>query len=137
MRKTLLFIVMAFALFLTGCNKDKNVKTLSDVLVGQWTLEGYTPATKSAIIGSEPVDVTVCFIENHTFMLYQRVGDAYTESFDGTWSLDGTRLTGVYSDGKPWGEQYDIAFMDNDNTLEMKTSKVGEIYIYQRYIPKE
>lgn len=137
MRKTLLFVAMVFALLLTGCKGDKNTHDLSDVLVGQWILQDYIPATKGAMVGSEPVEVTVLFSENHTFRLYQRVGEAYTESFDGTWSLDGTRLTGVYSDGKPWGEQYDITFMDNDNTLEMKTSKVGETYIYKRDIPKE
>lgn len=136
MKKTLLFIAMAFALFLTGC-KDKKTTDLSEVLVGQWILQEYSPATKGAMIGSEPVDVKLYFSENHTFKLYQRVGDAYTESFDGTWSLEGSRLTGVYSDGKPWGEQYDIAFRDGNNTLEMKTSQAGETYIYQRDIPKE
>ena len=136
MRKTLLFIVMALALLLTCCKGEK-ATDLSDVLVGQWTLEEYVPATKGAMVGSEPVDVTLYFSENHTFKLYQRVGEAYTESFEGTWSLEGTRLTGVYSDGKPWGEKYDITFKDNNNTLEMKTSKVGETYIYKRDIPKE
>lgn len=136
MRKTLIIFAMAFALILTGCKSDKGTD-LSDVLVGQWELEEYVPVTKAAMVGSEPVDITLYFSENHTFKLYQRVGEAYTESFDGTWSLEGNRLTGVYSDGKPWGEQYDIAFKDDNNTLEMKTSKVGESYVYKRYIPKE
>ena len=136
MRKILLFITMTFALLFTGCKKDKGVN-LSDILVGQWTLEEYIPATKGTMIGSEPVDVTLYFSENHTFKLYQRVGEGYTESFDGTWSLEGSKLTGIYSDGKPWGEQYDVTFKDGNNTLEMKTSKAGETYIYQRDIAKE
>lgn len=136
MRKGLLLMIMAIAMLVAGCKED-NGKDLSDVIVGQWELAEYVPATKGVMIGSEPISVTIVFLEDQTFLLYQRIGEAFTESFEGTWSLDGTRLTGVYSDGKPWGEQYDITFMDDNNTLEMKTSKAGETYIYQRYIPRE
>ena len=136
MKKTLLIITMAFAMLFTACKDDKTTD-LSDVLVGQWELEEIVPATKAAMIGTEPISVTICFGEDYVFHLYQRIGNAFTETFDGTWSLEGTRLTGIYSDGKPWGEEYDITFKDDNNTLEMKTSNAGETYIYQRYIPKE
>ena len=135
MRKVLLFLSMALALFLTGCKED--TKDMADILVGQWTLENYIPATKGVIIGQEPVSVTVVFLEDNSFMLYQRIGEAFTETFQGTWTLEGNTLSGVYSDKKPWGEQYDISFSDNDNTLEMKAVTAKEIYVYQRYIPKE
>lgn len=136
MRKTLLLIAMAFAILLSGCKKDKG-PGLDEILVGTWTLEEYQPATKSVTIGTEPVYVSVTFNSNHTFRLIQKVGPGYTENFEGTWSIDGSTLNGVYSDKKPWGEKYDISFRDNNNTLEMKTLTAREIYIYQRYIEKE
>lgn len=135
MRKVLLIISMALALLFTGCKED--TKDMADILVGQWTLENYIPATKGVIIGQEPVSVTVVFLEDNSFMLYQRIGEAFTETFQGTWSLEGNTLSGVYSDKKPWGEQYDISFSDNDNTLEMKAVTAKEIYVYQRFIAKE
>lgn len=136
MRKGVLLIVMAFAMFVTGC-KDDNGKGLADVLVGQWELAEYVPVTKGVMIGNEPVSVTIVFQENQRFILYQKVGEAFTESFEGTWSLEGTTLSGVYSDDKPWGEKYEISFRDSDNTLEMITQTAREKYVYQRYIPKE
>lgn len=131
MRKNVLLIVMAFAMLVTGCKKEEE-KDMAAALVGSWTLEMYVPATKTVKIGGEPIEVTVSFLENHSFSLEQRIGQAFLEKFDGTWSLDGTLLSGVYSDKKPWGEKYEITFRDNDNTLEMKTVTAGEVYVYQR-----
>lgn len=136
MRKTVLFITMAFAMLFSGC-KEEEPDGLDSVLVGLWTLQEYTPATKAVMIGQEPILVSVEFFASHRFILVQRIGEAYIESFDGTWSLDGNILSGEYSDKKPWGEKYEIAFSDDDNTLEMKTVTAGEIYVYQREIPKE
>lgn len=136
MKKTILLIMMSFALLVTSCKGDKD-RDLSELLIGQWTIEEYVPATKSAMIGDEPIYVTLVFMEGNKFILKQRIGEAFTESFEGTWSLEGTMLSGVYSDNKPWGEKYDISFSDDDNTLEMKTSKVQEVYIYHRYFDKE
>lgn len=133
MRKTVMLMFLACSLFLSGCSKDET-QYLSEVLVGKWTLEMYVPATKTVKIGNEPIDVTVSFFENNRFSLSQRIGQAYMVSFDGTWSLDGTTLSGQYSDKKPWGESYEITFRDNDNTLEMKTLKAKEVYVYQRMI---
>ena len=134
MKKRVLMFVMASAMLFTGCKKEES-SDLSDVLVGEWTLEMYVPATKGAMIGSEPVSILISFYENKRFKLEQKVGQAFTEYFDGTWSLDGTVLSGIYSDNKPWGSKYDISFRDNNNVLEMKTVATQESYIYQRIIP--
>lgn len=134
MKIRMLLIVMASAMFFTGCKKEEGID-LSDVLVGQWTLEMYVPATKGVMIGNEPVSVLISFYENNRFELDQRIGQAYLESFDGKWSLDGTILSGTYSDNKPWGSKYEISFRDNDNVLEMKTVTTQESYVYQRVKP--
>lgn len=136
MRKTVLLIVVAFAMVFSGCQKEDG-PDLGQILVGDWTLEMYVPVTRSVKIGDEPIDVTVAFRSDNSFTLSQKVGQAFTQTFQGTWSLDGTTLSGIYSDKKPWGSRYEITFRDNDNTLEMKTVAVGETYVYQRVIAKE
>jgi len=134
MKIRVLLIVMASAMFFTGCKKEESTD-MSDVLVGQWSLEMYVPTTKGIMIGSEPVSVLISFYDNKRFKLDQRIGQAFMESFDGTWSLDGTLLSGIYSDNKPWGSKYEISFRDNDNVLEMKTVTTQESYVYQRVKP--
>ena len=136
MSKRLFLMAIVGAILFAGC-KDNKSETLADILVGTWTLEGYEPATKAITIGAETVSVTVTFSEDNSFILIQKIGQAFTETFEGTWSVDGTTLSGEYSDKKPWGEQYYISFIDSNNTLEMKTVTAGERYFYQRYIPKE
>lgn len=136
MKKISFVMFMAFAMLLTGCKKEETVDP-AELLVGKWSLTDYKPAVKSAVIGSETISVTVSFFDSRRFSLEQTIGQAYVQHFEGTWTIDGNTLSGVYSDKKAWGESYTVSFSDNDNTLEMTTNTAHETYVYKRVEEKK
>lgn len=142
---TFLF-VLAFA----GCKphepaEDPTAK-MATALAGTWNLINITE-TRAVTIGSEAVDVYVVFETDTpaatraakdqsptsytgTFKLYQMLGTGRFRTFRGTWTLTSTLLTGVYSNGTPWGAQYEVT-LDDDNT-RLSLAAPTETCIYTR-----
>ncbi len=107
-------IVAAVALLMAvACGEDNKEKVLN--VVGDWNITGIS--TKAAQIGGVQVDIWLALKSDKTFALYQKVGSGRYASYEGTYALAGTVLTGKYSDGKSWGTEYEVTMEDNDTVL--------------------
>ncbi len=123
--KRYILLILTLSLCLSGCRKEKGV---SLDITGIWHIEDIGQLTRAASIGNQEIDVYVEFTSGGTFCLYQMLGAGSFRSYAGTWTLAGTTLNGVYSDGTAWGSSYDVTV--DGNTMTM-TSK-GEVYTYSR-----
>ena len=148
MKNRLLILVVAL-LALVSCKhntinpEEEQQKKMAAALVGTWNLINITD-TRSVTIGNEEVDVYVIFEADQpaatkaevsapmaftgTFMLYQMLGTGRFRTFRGTWTLTGTLLTGVYSNGTPWGAEYEVTLDDNDTRLTLAAPTEKCIY---------
>lgn len=107
---------LAVIVSVTGCNKDKGEKVnFASKIVGEWHC---TPASFDA-------EVYVSFGETGNFDLYQRIGEGRARHYTGTWWMKGSTLSGNYSDGTPWGDDYTVAVVD-DNTVTLTTLNGSE-----------
>ena len=84
----------------------------------------------------ESIDVYVSFGDG-TFDLYQKVGEGRYFLYDGTYTLTGNVLSGLYSDGTSWGSDYDIS-LETDSLVLTANNGSGEVSVYTREdIPAE
>lgn len=111
---------------LSSCRKDSKPEEVFSI-TGDWNITSVT--TKSAVIGSQTVDVYLRFLEDGTFSMYQKTGSARYECFTGTWTLDSRVLGGKYSDGTPWAARYNVSREGRTMTLESITTPV-EVSVY-------
>lgn len=147
--KNRLFILAVALLALVSCKhnttnpEEEQQKKMAAALVGTWNLINIAD-TRSVTIGSEEVDVYVVFDADipaatkaevstpaasaGTFILYQMLGTGRYRTFRGTWTLAGTHLTGVYSNGTPWGAEYEVTLDDNDTRLTLAAPKETCVY---------
>lgn len=125
--KRLMTICLATVLLscLSSCKKESKPEAFS--ITGDWNITSVT--TKSAVIGSQTVDVYLRFSEDGTFTMYQKTGSARYECFTGTWTLDSRVLGGKYSDGTPWAARYNVSREGRTMTLESITTPV-EVSVY-------
>ncbi len=125
-RYIILLWVMAAALFLPGCEKDNAEKS---AITGEWKLTGWSIET------SETFEVYINFMDNGTFLIYQNVETALFVTYSGTYSTANGYVTGVYSDGVPWGAAYKYSLSDDGNQLTMTTdTELSETSIYTRTV---
>ncbi len=134
--KTFKYILILLASFgLLSCKGDEDVTKAIDI-AGEWELVDCQ--TKSITIGDQIIEVYFTFNQDNTFNLRQRLGAGRYREYSGTWKLEGTLLTGNYSDGKAWGASYQIS-LEND-MLQMTPELDGaetysygvETYIYRK-----
>ena len=90
-------ILVLFAVVAMACCR-KEEKPLD--ITGEWRLSGIE--TKVSI-GDETVVVYLSFNADRSFMLYQMIVAGRYRAYSGSWFLSGNTLTGIYSDGRPWG----------------------------------
>ena len=122
-------LIMAACLLLTlaACRKDPEPQPSADI-TGEWQLSSI--ATKAASLGGQSVDVYVSFTSDGKFELYQQLGQGWYTYFSGSWKLSEGILSGSYSDGKPWGSQYNVS-VDGDK-MTLVTAGGGETDTYTR-----
>lgn len=96
---------------------EKPEMTLEEKLVGDW----HCTAT------SADAEIYVTFTADKTFALYQLVGEGSYRLYNGTWSLDGTTLSGKYNDGTEWGSAYEVT-SDSDDSMKLTAGDVVEKY---------
>ena len=117
--------MMAFALValaITGCGKEEpSSNDLATKILGDWHY-----ASKEY-----DVDVYVTFNADSTFEEYQRLGEGRYRLYTGTWTMKGSELNGVYSDGVNWGSSYKVSFAGDTMTL-IATNKSAETLTYTK-----
>lgn len=126
--KKIFTILLVSALALVSCKKDPVLTPSS--LYGIWHLvsvDGDPVGTKS-FSDSEGLDVWMN-LQGGSFVLYQKAGSntAYSQ-FEGTWSLEGTMISGRYSDGTLWASSYEVILEDDYLTL----SSPSEVQLFRK-----
>ena len=130
MRKTIYIVLAALGLCLfAGCgSSDKEkVSPLVKQLAGEWQLKTWN--------GDAPrdFDAYVSFGADRSFEIYQRIEQVGYQKYSGKYEIRNGMLGGVYSDGKPFGSTYDIAFDESGNTLTLTSAtNVTEVSVYER-----
>ena len=126
MRRLHILILVLSAMLMMGCKKEK--PAVLDI-TGTWELMDIT--TKAAQIGEETIEVEITFNADKTFSLSQMLGQGRPVNYAGTWLLEGTKLSGKYSDGKSWGTTYQVVV--EGSVLTMTPEKTGaESYVYHK-----
>ena len=72
--------------------------------VGEWALTEWNESKDL------PFGVYLQLNENNTFDLYQHTSNVLWVHYAGTYSLNGSTLSGVYSDGESWATDYTIKY---------------------------
>ena len=87
--------------------------------VGEWVLIEWN--------GSKdlPLGVYLRLNENNTFDLYQHTYNVLWVHYDGTFALNGSTLTGKYSDGTDWAE-YTIKYNNEAEPKQIKLTRKGD-----------
>lgn len=90
--------------------------------VGEWVLSEWNGSKEL------PMGVYLRLNENNTFDLYQHTSNVLWVHYSGTFSLNGSTLSGVYSDGESWATDYTIKYnkiADPKQILLTSTDNVG------------
>lgn len=122
--------IAAAVLIAAGCSKPatEEVPVLDNALVGEWHL------TQTEVDGSvldTQHDIYIAFHKDCTFELFQKSGDQQRfTKLTGTCSLEDNRLTGIYSDGTPWGSAYTVVLAADSLTLTNET--LTEVQTYRK-----
>lgn len=133
MKKILFLSLLGTLLF--SCGKEQPIDATVDI-TGSWHLtELIEIDTRSVTIGQEIVDIYLDLAKDNTFRLYQMVGTGKYRCFTGTWSLNENTLSGIYSDGTPWGTQYEVEL--NETSTELTLTGKGEKYVYSKELIPE
>lgn len=100
------------ALVLVSCGEKGGNKQLSpsEQLCGEWH------STSLAV----QADIYICFLENGTFEMYQKIGAGTYRQYNGTWHLEDDILTGKYNDGEEWAAAYTVVIGNETLTLTSK-----------------
>lgn len=122
-----LAVLAAFA----GCEKSEQKSPEALALIGEWHFENEAEAV------AEKESVYIAFNADDTFELFQKIGDGPYLKLEGTYSVFGYVVSGVYNGGTPWKSQYD--FDVEGETLTMTSIDVAEhVIVYKKKaIPAE
>lgn len=135
--KTIFFAIVA--LLAVSCkptpdsgSSTDNTKWYSDGnICGEWML------TKLSDRDTE-ILVYISFNEDSSFDLYQKVYNVVWLHYTGTFTLNGTTLSGVYSDGKAWAASYSVAYTDSPKRIRLtNATDNADVAIYtEQSIPE-
>lgn len=121
--------MVVLATLSTSCQKEEQIQTIDQALVGEWHL---TEIKAEGIIINEGLDCYLLIASDCTFELYQQSGTQSVrfEKYTGTCSYVDGLLTGVYNNGKPWGGKYIVDAQGN--TLTLSSYNLLEVQTYER-----
>ena len=94
-------------------------------IVGEWKLATWGDDSESSIL------VYIKFHENNRFDLYQRFSTIQWMHYNGTYTMSGSSLIGVYSDGVAWADEYEVLFSEDAMCLIRKSNN-NDISIYTK-----
>lgn len=92
--------------------------------IGEWVLTKWNNSTDL------PFGVYMRFNEDNTFDMYQHTYSVLWVHYKGTFTLNGTTLTGVYSDGEKWSSDYTIAYMESPKQIRLTKKGSDDEGIY-------
>ena len=87
--------------------------------IGEWVLTEWNGSAEL------PMGVYLRLNEDNTFDLYQHTLSVMWAHYSGTFSLNGTTLTGTYSDGTDWAE-YSIKYNEKANPKQIKLTRKSD-----------
>lgn len=125
----ILGIAIAF-LALAACKKDESAAV--DVS-GQWHLV----SSDRIDIEASGIDVYISFTASGRFELYQKIGDGRYRYFSGTYTMDGSRLAGTYSDATAWGSTYTVSVSDGTLVMTAENSSAEVCTYASEQIPQD
>lgn len=113
--KRIVNILIAAALMVGLASSCKKAPKIESGIVAEWQLAEMT--------GYDAADIPVVYIEfkaDNEFVIYQKVGDvARFRRYNGTYSVDGSIVSGKYSDKKAWGSDYRASLEADGSVLVM------------------
>lgn len=125
-----ILLILSAVLLLASCGKKNGGETeltLEQKLSTEWH------STSITVDG----DVYIDFKADHTFELYQRIGEGAYRLYRGSWGLEGNLLTGRYNDGEEWASAYNVE-TDGDSLTLTSNNSTAEKSVYEREsIPEE
>ena len=89
-------------------------------IVGEWALTSWADQSEAR------PEVYIAFNEDNTFDLYQQQYSVVWFRFHGTYSLNGTTLTGSYEDGTPWACNYTVDYGTQEEERRLKLTSVSD-----------
>ena len=110
---------------LSSCRKEESKKTIVD---GEWHMVVAEGATE---------DVYLSFCEG-VFIIYQKTGDLERHyTFNGTYTVQSGVLSGVYSDGTPFGSEYEAKVSGGKLTLKALNGSEETVTYKKEAVPAE
>ena len=107
-----IFIAALLVGLAVSCDKAPKIET---GIVAEWQL--------AEMPGYEAANLPVVYIEfksNNEFVIYQKIGEVSRfRRYNGTYSVDGSVVSGKYSDKKNWGTDYRASFEADGSVLVM------------------
>ncbi len=91
--------------------------------VGEWVLTEWNGSKEL------PFGIYLRLNEDNTFDLYQHTFTVLWVHYTGTFSLNGTTLSGVYSDGEEWSK-YTIKYNKEAQQIRLTNAEKNEVSIY-------
>ena len=93
------------------------------VLMGDWHL--------SRFCNTEPeVELYIHFGIDYSFTIYQRTSMAGYQLFKGTYTVEGTNVSGRYNDGVEWADSYTFS-LDEESNLVLQSVNGGDSAVYE------
>lgn len=100
-----------------SCQKEDGTSGIIDpAIAGEWHL---TEILAEGTLVSEDLDSYLLINIDGTFELYQKSGSQTFryDRFTGTCAYEDNLLSGVYSNGQPWGSKYSVSLAGDMMTL--------------------
>lgn len=125
--KKIIYMFLAAAMFvLAGCKEKDEVQ---HNIVGEW----YFSDQESG----QDIEIFVAFNIDRTFDLYQKIGEGYPRHLTGTYEVDRTLVSGMYSDRTPWASDYNVSFVDGNMIMTSTTVEGYSVRYLKKRIPDE
>jgi hypothetical protein len=122
MMKRLVNIFVAAALVLGLAASCEKAPSLTEGIVAEWQLTEMTGYAPSDLPG-----VYIEFTADLNFVIYQKIGNVTRyRKYVGAYLIEGSTLSGIYSDGEDWGSSYRAEFEADGDVLVMTAFTTGK-----------